>query len=328
MIDYRYLYQALRDTALDHWENGLADKIETVINKRGHGDFPKWLHALNKMPDISPSSVALDRSCVNIGCAADCSPGQQSQLQQSLYDLRPWRKGPFNVFGIHIDTEWRSDLKWKRVSPHITPLRDRVVLDVGCGSGYHCWRMQGEGAKLVIGIDPTLVYVMQYHALQRYIQSKKVFVLPFSTDNMPAAREGFDTVFSMGVMYHRRSPLDHLAQLWDCLRWEGELVLETLVVDGDDSRVLMPRHRYAKMRNVWFIPSSDALSLWLTRCNFDDIRCVNVDQTGTEEQRTTQWMPFESLADFLDPNDPGKTIEGYPAPKRAIFIARKSARSN
>ncbi|MEY8213807.1 MAG: DUF1698 domain-containing protein, partial [Colwellia sp.] len=29
----------------------------------------------------------------------------------------------------------------------------------------------------------------------------------------------------------------------------------------------------------------------------------------------------QSLSDFLDPQDKNKTIEGYPAPQRAIFIA-------
>jgi len=237
--------------------------------------------------------------------------------------LWPWRKGPFNLFGIDIDTEWRSDMKWDRVLPHISPLQDRTILDVGCGSGYHCWRMESEGARLVIGIDPTLAYVMQYHAMQRYINSSKVFVLPFSTDTLPKVSEAFNSVFSMGVLYHRRSPIDHLTHMWNLLQWEGELVLETLVIDGEVGQVLTPERRYAKMRNVWFIPSCDTLSLWMKRCNFEDIRCVDVNQTTIEEQRVTNWMHFESLADFLDPADPNKTVEGYPAPRRAIFIAKK-----
>ena len=167
---------------------------------------------------------------------------------------------------------------------------------------------------------------MQYQVMQRYIQSSKVFVLPFSTDNMPTIREAFDSVFSMGVLYHRRSPIDHLSHMWDLLHWEGELILETLVIDADEGQVLTPERRYAKMRNVWFIPSCETLSLWMRRCNFEDIRCVDVDQTTTEEQRVTNWMHFESLADFLDPNDPNKTIEGYPAPKRATFIAKKPSK--
>lgn len=323
MIDYRYLTQALRDAGLDGWAQTVPQTAQQKLTESGHGDLQRWLDALQQLPDVNPSGIQLNRPSITVGNAHDCTDQTRRQLEQQLRNLWPWRKGPFNLFGLKIDTEWRSDLKWERVQPHMTPLNDRVVLDVGCGSGYHCWRMEGEGAKLVIGIDPTLVYVMQYHALQRYIQSRKTVVLPFSSDTMPPCGGLFDTVFSMGVLYHRRSPIDHLTQMWDCLQWEGELVLETLVVEGDVEHVLMPERRYAKMRNVWFLPSCDALSLWLKRCNFENIRCVDVNQTSTEEQRATDWMHFESLADFLDPHDRNKTIEGYPAPRRALFIANK-----
>jgi len=85
----------------------------------------------------------------------------------------------------------------------------------------------------------------------------------------------------------------------------------------------VPGERYAKMRNVWFLSSADAMIAWLNRCGFKNVRVVNEDITAVEEQRKTDWIDTESLADFLDPNDPSKTIEGYPAPKRAIFIANK-----
>jgi tRNA (mo5U34)-methyltransferase len=192
---------------------------------------------------------------------------------------------------------------------------------VGGGNGYHGWRMLGEGAEFVLGIDPTLVFVMQYHVMQRYIQSDKHFVVPIGIEALPPDLSFFDTVFSMGVLYHRRSPLDHLYDLRSCLRSGGELVLETLVIEGELGETLMPDERYAKMRNVWFLPSIPTMILWLQRCGFKDVKCVDSNVTSLEEQRSTDWMIFESLSDFLDPVDRTKTIEGYPAPIRAIFIA-------
>jgi tRNA (mo5U34)-methyltransferase len=205
--------------------------------------------------------------------------------------------------------------------PHIAPLKSRKVLDVGGGNGYHGWRMEGEGAELVLGIDPTLVFTMQYQLMQHFIQSQRHFVVPIGIEHMPENLGWFDTVFSMGVLYHRKSPLDHLLELRSCLRPGGELVLETLIVDGELGVTLMPEQRYAKMRNVWFIPSVDTMLLWLRRCGFKNARCVDVDTTSLEEQRRTEWMTFESLADFLDPDDKSLSIEGYPAPKRGVFIA-------
>ena len=259
---------------------------------------------------------------MRIGLADDCSADERAELRSLLETFIPWRKGPFELFGIHIDTEWRSDWKWERVAPHLSSLQDRLVLDVGCGSGYHLWRMHGAGAKLVIGIDPSLFFLMQFRAIKHYAGELPVHYLPLRSEDLPDfGGEGFDTVLSMGVLYHRRSPLDHLQELKSALRAGGELVLETLVVEGDVQTVLMPEERYGKMRNVWFIPSVPMLELWLRRLGFVNIRTVDVTPTRVEEQRSTDWMRFESLRDFLDPLQPEQTVEGYPAPVRAVIIA-------
>ncbi len=321
MINYDSLYQAMAATKLKNWVDDLRKNIHAEIFQSVHGDMAKWLGLLNQLPEVIPSSVNLNSGCIRIGSKDDCDNNTHNKIKRLLRDFHPWRKGPFSVFDIDIDTEWRSDLKWNRLKTKIQPLKDRVVLDVGCGSGYHCWRMSGDHAGLVIGIDSTLRYVMQFHALQYYINNPTVHVLPLSIDNVPAGLNAFDTVFSMGVLYHRRSPLDHLYQLKGCLQQGGELVLETLIIEGEQGEVLLPAGRYAKMRNVWFIPSCLTLERWLQRCGFTDVNLIDVNQTSIEEQRRTDWMRFESLSDFLDPEDANLTVEGCPAPKRAIFTA-------
>jgi tRNA (mo5U34)-methyltransferase len=222
-----------------------------------------------------------------------------------------------------VDTEWRSDWKWDRIAPHIESLQGRSVLDVGCGNGFHCWRMAGAGASFVLGIDPHLLYTLQYWAIRHFVRAPEVHVLPLALEDLPPALQAFDTVFSMGVLYHRRAPLDHLRSLLGCLRPGGELVLETLVVEGPDDIALMPPDRYARMPNVWFIPTCNTLARWLGNSGYIEARLVDVTATSTEEQRATAWMTFESLAEALDPEDPTRTIEGHPAPKRAIFVARR-----
>ena len=77
------------------------------------------------------------------------------------------------------------------------------------------------------------------------------------------------------------------------------------------------------MNNVWFIPTVAMLKNWMEKCNLADVRVVDINQTSIEEQRATDWMTFQSLEDFLDPNDSGKTLEGHPAPKRAVLIGTR-----
>jgi tRNA (mo5U34)-methyltransferase len=323
VIDFSPLAARWQDSELSPWGATLVADIARDFHVERYGDLPGWIQALEALPPITPGSVDLDADCIRVGAAGDATAADITALEQALRALHPWRKGPFDLFGVHIDTEWRSDWKGQRVLPALEPLDGRRVLDVGCGSGYHCWRMLGAGAAEVIGIDPTPLFVIQFQALQAYIRRPEAWVLPLGIERVPPNLAAFDTVFSMGVLYHRRNPIEHLTELRGALRDGGQLLLETLVVVGDVDTCLVPPGRYARMGNVWFIPSTDMLLRWLAKAGFRKPELVDVNQTSTQEQRSTDWMRFHSLADFLDPDDPRKTIEGHPAPRRAIVTATK-----
>ena len=320
MIDYSELYKTLEKSDASQWLETLAASIDRAVNSPRHGELDNWLALLDSLPDVTPSSIDLE-SEVRIGDINDCDQSVRNELEEHLRLLMPWRKGPVSILGLDINTEWHSDWKWARVQPHIASLKGKHVLDIGCGNGYYALRSYGQGADLVVGIDPGQKYIMQFYALKKYLGDIPVHLLPLGIEDIPHALKAFDTVFSMGVLYHRRSPLDHLYELRDCLKPGGELVLETLVIEGNVNSVLVPAGRYQQMRNVWFLPSCDALVLWLQRCGFKNVRVVDVTKTSIEEQRATDWMTFDSLEQFLDPNDPSKTVEGYPGPMRAVVLA-------
>lgn len=318
-IDYTEFFPLLKDTPLEPWIERLPERIAHGLRYERHGKLPEWEDVLAKLPNTAPAKVEL-KSEVRVDPPSPDSD-VTSGLEKLLKQLHPWRKGPYRIHGIHINTEWRSDWKWERVVPHIQPLEGRTILDVGCGNGYHCWRMAGEGAKLVVGIDPSPLFVCQFFAMKNFIRDPRAWVLPLGIEDVPDTPGAFDTVFSMGVLYHRKSPIEHIEQLKSFLRPGGELVLETLVADGEEGYSFLPRGRYAKMRNVWFIPSVPTLEQWMKRCGLKNVRTVDTNTTSLEEQRSTEWMTFESLPDYLDPNDRTKTAEGYPAPKRAVVVA-------
>ena len=321
MIDFGNFYQLIAKGPLSHWLNTLPAQLSAWQRESLHGKFKQWFNAVEHLPELTPSTLDLQQS-VTAAVLPDISQGQREGLEVRLRQLMPWRKGPYSLYGVNIDTEWRSDWKWERLAPHISPLQNRLVLDVGCGSGYHLWRMVGAGAQLAVGIDPMQLFVCQFEAVRKLLgNDQRAHVLPLGIEQLPELA-AFDTVFSMGVLYHRRSPLDHLWQLKNQLVSGGELVLETLVIEGDENAVLVPGERYAQMRNVYFIPSALALVRWLEKCGFVDVRIVDHCVTTLEEQRRTSWMTTESLADFLNPTDHSKTSEGYPAPLRAVIVAR------
>lgn len=322
MIDFQDFLSSLKGTELAPLGESLPAAIEAGLDPKRYGDLPGWLAALQALPPVEPHRVDCTKE-VRIGSGSDVSEAQRAQIRQALQALIPWRKGPYSVFDIEIDTEWRSDWKWDRLASHIRPLTGKKVLDVGCGNGYHCWRMWGAGASQVVGIDPSPRFVVQFYMLKHFVGAVPVDVLPVGIEALPENLQAFDTTFSMGVLYHRRSPMDHLKELKDTLLAGGELVLETLVIDGGLGHTLVPEGRYAMMNNVWFLPSSATLVSWLKKVGFINIRVIDETVTTTEEQRRTEWMKFHSLREFLDPNDLSKTAEGHPAPKRAIVLADK-----
>jgi tRNA (mo5U34)-methyltransferase len=315
------LYGSLIGTSLEPWIGKLQDQLAVWESNSTHANTEKWRQQLKRLPAFNEVEVEFGKQ-VKFSSKTALSEKQHAFTEQVLRQFMPWRKGPFQFFGLEIDTEWRSDWKWDRVLPHIAPLNGRKVLDVGCGSGYHLFRMHGEGAEQAIGVEPTALFCYQFHVFKQYIPSHNIHYIPLGIEDLPELN-AFDTVFSMGVLYHRRDPIKFLQELKAQLRKGGELVLETLVVEGDENTILMPKDRYAQMRNVWFLPSVDALCLWMQRVGFKDIKLVDKNYTTTQEQRPTKWMENHSLRDFLDPDDQQKTIEGYPAPLRATVIAKK-----
>ncbi|MBF2720778.1 tRNA 5-methoxyuridine(34)/uridine 5-oxyacetic acid(34) synthase CmoB [Psychrobacter sp. NG254] len=349
----RELYLTLLELAQQQpiayeWLKQLPTWLNAIKDKANYAHAPAYQASVARLPTLTVNNVDLNSDTLTID--ASLNESEHKQAMALLKQLMPWRKGPFQIGGqigsqsdseaadsILIDTEWHSDWKWQRVAPHLGELKGRRVLDVGGGSGYHGWRMAGAGADTVIIVDPSCLFYHQFMAIRHFVGTAdahthghtkdrgryRTHYIPVPLEALPEHSQLFDTVFSMGVLYHRQSPFEHLQQLRGQLVKGGELVLETLVIEGDANTVLVPHDRYAQMNNVYFLPSVAALIGWLEKAGFSDVRCVDVAVTSTEEQRKTEWMTYHSLADFLDPNDSTKTVEGYPAPMRATLIAKK-----
>ena len=297
MFDFAALQNTLVSLGLAQWNEALLPLLRERLNGRSHGDWKRWHAAVEALP---------------------AARGDTDRLRELLMVLHPWRKGPLQLDDVSIDTEWRSDWKWQRVRDAIAPLDGRRVLDVGCGNGYFALKMRKAGAATVIGVDPTLLFAMQFLAINVFAADPAIFVLPCRLEETPPANRAFDTTFSMGVLYH---PLKHLRDLAATLRPGGQLILETLFLPGDDLRAETPPGRYAKMRNVWSLPTIRQLVRWLEETEYEEISVVDTSITTTAEQRSTPWMRFESLAEALDPANPDLTVEGWPAPRRAVLTA-------
>ena len=288
--------------------------------KVNNGNIPKWSVAIEELKTIPKTKIKLNEPYISIG-----QNGNNTKIiETALKRLLPWRKGPFIFDNLKLESEWQGGLKWQRLQNHITPLKNRRVLDVGAGNGYFTLRMAIEGASKALGIEPFLLFNYQYAAIKSLSNSKiNAMLLPIRLEEMPKLAI-FDSVFSMGVLYHQRDHMLHLSQLKEMMAPGAELILETLVVDGPNGYSLIPEGRYAQMRNVHCLPSIETLKSWLVQANFKNIQVIDISKTTPEEQRKSEWIGDNaaSLEDFLNPSDSSLTKEGHPAPTRAIIICQ------
>ncbi len=288
----------------------------------GLADVP-LANMLAELPAFRTRTLQLDAASVRIGAAEELTAVQLGQFKAVLEAFKPWKKGPFSLFGCEIDAEWRSDWKWARIQAHKESLNGRRVADVGCGNGYFMLRMLAEQPELVVGFDPFPKWWFEFQLLQRFVQDDRLHFELLGAEHLTFYPGFFDTIFCLGVLYHHPDPVGLLRGLLGALRPGGELIVECQGIPGQESVALMPRQRYTRARGFWFLPTRTCLETWLWRAGLRDVQCFFDETLSTDEQRRTEWAPIDSLAEALDPQDASKTVEGYPAPRRMYMRARR-----
>ena len=243
------------------------------------------------------------------------------QIEKTAKMMMPWRKGPFKVFDTFIDSEWKSYIKYNLIRPYFD-LKDKRVADIGCNNGYYMFRMQEDSPKKLVGFDPSPLYKTQFDFINHFAKTDIVYEM-LGVEHAEFYEHKFDFIFCLGVLYHRSDPVMMLKQLYRALDKEGEVLLDTFYIDGEEEYALCPRSSYSKIPNIYFVPTIKALKHWCLRAGFCEFEVLFTSTTTPDEQRKTSWIEGESLENFLDPNDTSKTVEGYPAPKRVYVKLKK-----
>lgn len=272
--------------------------------------------AIKSLPDVHAELLPQNTVSLRSDEAVD-----MVELERIARMMMPWRKGPFDLFGLFIDTEWRSDLKYNFLRPHFN-LRDKKVADIGCNNGYYMFRFLEDSPAKVVGFDPSALFKSQFDLIDHFAHTGIVYEL-LGVEHLPFYEEKFDVIFCLGVLYHRSDPVAMLKALRQGLEEGGEVYLDTFIVDGDEPYALCPSESYSKISNVYFVPTLKALENWCIRAGFKTFEVLGTVVTTSDEQRKTDWIESQSLEDFLDPADSSKTVEGYPAPKRGYVRIKK-----
>ena len=295
---------------------------DLLLNSRKKG-IVRYRDLYESVRHLKAGLVDCENDVVQIGRAEDISKADREKVYSVMQSIKPWRKGPFEVFGIEIDAEWRSERKWNRVLPSLPSLENKVVADIGCSNGYYMFRMSAHKPKCVIGFEPYLHHYFTFKTLNSFAGINNLFSELFGVEDIGLFEGSFDVVFLMGILYHRVSPLEVLREIRKAMRPGGTLIVESQGIPGDMPVALFPEERYAKVPGTYFVPTAACLKNWMLRAGFTDVEIFDSHPMSSKEQRRTEWMDFESYSDFIDQQNPNLTVEGYPAPIR-IFIKGKS----
>ena len=279
--------------------------------------------ALKKVQDINiPLNIEIkNQDCLSIGDENTLSKEEVLIINESAKALIPWRKGPFNFCGMPLDSEWQSNLKYNLLRPYFN-LKNKIVCDVGCNNGYYMFRMLEDKPKRVVGFDPSAIFKTQFDFINHFMKSNIKYEL-LGVEHLEFYEHKFDFIFMLGVLYHRSDPISSLKSLNRALNKDGEIIVDSFMIDGEEEVCLFPKERYNMMPNIYFIPTVNCFKNWLSRAGFKDIEVIEITKTDDKEQRVTPWTFGKSLDDFLDEHDKDKTLEGYPAPKRVYLKAKK-----
>ncbi len=245
----------------------------------------------------------------------------KEQIHNTAKMMMPWRKGPFDIFGTVIESEWQSFKKYNLLRPFFS-LKGKKVADIGCNNGYYMFRFLEDSPKKLVGFDPSPLFRTQFDFIEKFAKTGIVYEM-LGVEHAEFYEDKFDVIFCLGVLYHRSDPVTMLKQLYRALEKEGEVFLDTFYIEGDEEMALCPRSSYSKIPNIYFVPTIKALEHWCLRAGFSEFEVLRTSVTTPDEQRKTEWIEGESLENFLDPSDPTKTVEGYPAPRRVYVRLMK-----
>ncbi|HDZ5316414.1 TPA: tRNA 5-methoxyuridine(34)/uridine 5-oxyacetic acid(34) synthase CmoB [Campylobacter jejuni] len=236
-------------------------------------------------------------------------------------ELKPWRKGPFKIDDLFIDTEWQSFIKFNILKPFMNEISQKCVADIGCNNGYYMFKMLEFNPAKLIGFDPSIKYRLQFELINALAKTPIKYEL-LGVEDLPSYGLKFDVIFCLGVIYHRSDPIKMLKDLKAGLNKNGVVFLDTMYIEDEREIALVPNKTYSKIPNIYFVPSISALKNWCERAGFKEFEVLATKKTDENEQRKIEWIDSFSLENFLDPKDKNFTIEGYEAPKR-VYIRIK-----
>jgi tRNA (mo5U34)-methyltransferase len=106
------------------------------------------------------------------------------------------------------------------------------VLDLGARDGYFSFECERRGASEVVALDYVPADQTGFEICKKILNSNVNYINNnvYSIDK--SSLGDFDLVLCLGLIYHLRHPVLAIDRIYDVLKKDGTLILETHVIDG------------------------------------------------------------------------------------------------
>ncbi|MGO5064116.1 class I SAM-dependent methyltransferase [Clostridium sp. LCP25S3_F8] len=174
-----------------------------------------------------------------------------------------------------IAEDWnviRSDyfeerLKYKILS--ITNIKDKVVGDLGCGTGFVSLALANE-ASIVFSIDNSGNMLKELSTAASKKDYKNIYPIKSSLDNLAIFDESLNVVFINMALHHIKDAKKAISEMYRVLKKDGIVIISDVREhDGEWAK--------EEMFDEWLGFSNEQMTSWLEEAGFKNIEIENTD---------------------------------------------------
>lgn len=158
-------------------------------------------------------------------------------------------------------------LKYKLLS--ITNIKDKVVADLGCGTGFVSLALANE-VSIVFSVDNSSNMLKQLKINASDKNYKNLYLIKSSLDNLTLFDESVDAIFINMALHHIKDAKKAISEMHRVLKKDGIVIISDVMEhDGEWAR--------EEMFDEWLGFSNEQIKNWLEEAGFNSVQIENTD---------------------------------------------------